>query len=151
MSSEYKIVRKLKMGIYELFAEKIKMCSQKNYKNISLDLKSLKSFQIFYLNLSKGLEDKLLILQNEHLPDEVADYFFDHISGFYLSGMFLKNFYKSELKKLNNEERQYVYNQINTFIIPKIDECFDIISYTKKKCPFKIDSILNILWDTLEI
>lgn len=150
MSNEYKIFRNLKIDIYGLFAEKIKMCSLKNYKNISLDLKSLKSFQIFYLNLSKGLEDKLLILQNEHLPDEVVDYFFDHISGFYLSGIFLKDCYKC-MKKLNYEQRQYVYKQINTFIIPKIDECFDIISYTKKKGAFKIDSILNILWDTLEI
>lgn len=149
-SIDLKIIHDIKLDICYFFCDMIEIGIKPIYK-INLDLNSLTSFQTYYLNLARDLKHKLTVFQNETLSDTESKHFYE-LSGHFLRGIFLRDYY-IYIKKLSDEQRKNIYKQINNFIIPKIDECFDIISYkkTKLKGPLKLEQIKKILFKTLEI
>jgi len=150
-SIDLKIIHDIKIDICYFFCDMIELGIKPRYNTINLNLNCLTSFQIYYLNLSRDLKHKLSVFQNETLSDTESKHFYE-ISGHFLRGIFLRDYY-IYIKRLNVEQRKNIYNQINNFIIPKIDECYDIISYkkTKLKGPLKVEQIKNILFKTLEL
>jgi DNA polymerase elongation subunit (family B) len=117
---------------------------------LNLDLNNLHSFQLFYINLTKDLKYKLEIFKNSSLSaDEIDD--FRHLSEQFLRGVFLIDYYKFIQKRLTLKQKLNVNNQINTFIIPKIDEFYDIVSYhiQKNKEPLDLETLKDLLWRTL--
>jgi hypothetical protein len=93
----------------------------------------------------------LEIFKNSHLTkEELED--FHHLSGQFLRGVFLGDYYKFIQKRLTSEQRQHVCKMINTFIIPKIEEFYDIVSYNiqrNKEDPLDLEDVGTMLWRTL--
>lgn len=92
----------------------------------NVDFNNLYSIQNFYLKISKSLTDKLMLFQNPNLSDKEAKSLYH--GGDLFGSMFLGEYYPV-VKGLDFETRQLIYKMINTVIIPKLDICFDILSY----------------------
>jgi hypothetical protein len=149
-SIDMKITHDLTVDIYYFIVEMFEKGTSPHFDHINLDLNSLNSFQLFYLDMTKDLKYKLEIFKNGSLSeDEIDD--FRNLSGEVLNGTFLRNHYKCiKRTRLSYEQRQNIYNQINTFIIPKIDEFNEIVSYhmTTIKEPLCLETLGILLWQT---
>jgi hypothetical protein len=147
---ETKIVHDLLVDVYHFIYDSFVRGVDPDDEYLNVNLNSLHSVQLFYINLTKDLKYKLEIFKNSSLSaEEIKD--FHHLSGQFLRGVFLSDYYKFVQKRLTLQQKRNVNNQINTFIIPKIDEFYDIVSYSIQNLddPLSLEDVGTLLWRTL--